>query len=75
VSNKIKGFTIILNEACSEEYAGHMKQALLMMKNVVGVEVHKQTGGDHLTRMSCEAEARRKMHDFIADFKLTGKVV
>ena len=67
MSDKIKGFVVTLDVDVSDEYAEHIKNAILMMKNVSSVESSVTNINDHMNRSRIVTEMREKLYKFMQD--------
>ena len=72
MSNKIKGFTVVLEEDFDVEFAEEIKNSINMIRGVANVESLETTGDDYFNRERIKAEFRtkffRKLHELMKDF-------
>lgn len=65
MSEKIKGFTVTLEEDFNTDNSEAIMQAIRMIKGVSGVDPISLTGEDHINRIRIKNELRNKFYKFI----------
>ena len=61
MSEKIKGFTVTLDQSVSEEYSERVKEAIEMMAHVVSVKPSKDNIDDQINRDRLRHEFTMKL--------------
>jgi hypothetical protein len=64
MSEKIKGFTVTLDQSVSEEYADRLKEAIEMMAHVISVTPSKDNIDDQINRDRLKHEFTMKLLSF-----------
>jgi hypothetical protein len=65
MSNKVKGFTVILQHELSEQNAEHIKKAIELIKGVQLVTNQIVDDKDYLYKQKANADVRFKLWNFI----------
>ncbi len=73
MSNRIKGFTIVLEDPMNEEDAETIKTALSYFKGVIAVESIEQTSNDFIVESRVRHELSTKLWDVIYPAILVNK--
>lgn len=67
MSNKIKGFTVVLDRDVSEEYFDRIKEAIEMMRYVDHVEPSLSCADDYIVEFNTKSKLRDKFYGFIKE--------
>lgn len=67
MSNKIKGFTVVLEKDVSEEYAGHISNAIRMITGVIDVTHVIANPHDFIEQSRCNTAMTEKLLKVISD--------
>lgn len=69
MTDRIKGFTVVLEEPLRDDDAEAIINAIRMVKGVMEVTPHIQTADDYYAEARARAKFRRKIYDFLEDQK------
>lgn len=65
VTDRIKGFVVVLEKDMREEDAERIMQAVRQLRGVCKVEAQAEAAGDYFVRMQVMAELRDKLWDVL----------
>jgi hypothetical protein len=65
MTDRIKGFTVILDRDYRDDDFEYIKNAVQMIKGVKLIEPYVSDGGDYIIETKAKSEIRDKIYDFI----------